>query len=162
MEDHMNKDIAVVVGVVGVFLAGVCVGGASARCEPTRVIDGDTIRLGDTTHRLWGIDAPESKQDCEGQQLGLEAATHLRSLMGGHVIECIVREKDMYGRSVSQCNADGVDLSKAMVRDGMAYAFIRYSKDYVVDEATAHRLNLGVHKYHCELPWEWRKNKKAN
>ena len=29
-------------------------------------IDGDTIKLDGTTYRLWGIDAPESKQACGG------------------------------------------------------------------------------------------------
>ena len=32
-----------------------------------KVTDGDTIRIGDTRIRLWGIDAPERRQTCQGR-----------------------------------------------------------------------------------------------
>jgi endonuclease YncB( thermonuclease family) len=44
-----------------------------------------------------------------------------------------------------------------MVQLGMAWAFVRYSRDYVEQEALAKLENLGVHAYKCELPWEWRR-----
>jgi len=34
---------------------------------PARVIDGDTIDIAGTRIRLWGIDAPETRQTCEGR-----------------------------------------------------------------------------------------------
>ncbi|MDO9099811.1 MAG: hypothetical protein Q7V53_03580 [Caldisericota bacterium] len=37
------------------------------------VTDGDTIKHNDQTYRLWGIDAPETKQSCaEGWEAGKE------------------------------------------------------------------------------------------
>ena len=32
--------------------------------ELVRVIDGDTLKMGSDRIRLWGIDAPESRQKC--------------------------------------------------------------------------------------------------
>jgi endonuclease YncB( thermonuclease family) len=34
---------------------------------PVRVIDGDTLDLAGTRIPLWGIDAPETRQTCEGR-----------------------------------------------------------------------------------------------
>ena len=43
-----------------------------------------------------------------------------------------------------------------MVREGMAWAFVRYSSDYVDQEAKAKAEQLGVHTHGCQLAWEWR------
>jgi endonuclease YncB( thermonuclease family) len=43
-----------------------------------------------------------------------------------------------------------------MVQLGMAWAFVRYSRDYVDQEAQARAENLGVHAYKCEPAWDWR------
>ena len=43
-----------------------------------------------------------------------------------------------------------------MVHAGMALAFVRYSRDYVQDEAAARAARLGVHAHGCSPPWEWR------
>ena len=51
-------------------------------------------------------------------------------LVKGKRIECEPETTDRYGRTVAICQADGVDLGIAMVRGGMAWAFVRYSHDY--------------------------------
>jgi hypothetical protein len=38
----------------------------------------------------------------------------------------------------------------------MAWAFVRYSRDYVEQEALARAENLGIHAYRCEAAWDWR------
>lgn len=43
-----------------------------------------------------------------------------------------------------------------MVRAGMAWAFVRYSRDYVGEEEAARSAGIGVHAHSCELPWNWR------
>jgi endonuclease YncB( thermonuclease family) len=43
-----------------------------------------------------------------------------------------------------------------MVREGMAWAFVRYSRDYVDREAKAKAEQLGVHAHDCQPAWEWR------
>src|SRR5262245_1415530 len=109
------------------------------------VVDGDTIKLNGSTWRLWGIDAPESKQWCGDYPAGVQATAVLGKLVKGHAVSCEHRDTDRYGRSVGICKADGSDLGAAMVRLGMAWAFVRYSRDYVDQEAKARAEKLGVH-----------------
>ena len=121
------------------------------------VTDGDTIKLAGTTYRLWGIDAPESKQSCaDGWPAGSEATRALRSLIEDREVYCEPRGSDRYGRTIGLCWADGTDIQAAMVSAGMAWAFVRYSKDYVGQEREAKEAKRGVHAHDCELPWEWR------
>lgn len=120
-------------------------------------IDGDTIQVGGVTYRLWGIDAAESTQSCsDGWRAGIEASNYLRALMKGRNTTCEAKTQDRYGRTVGLCRADGSDLGAAMVSAGMAYAFVRYSKDYVRQEEDARGKRLGVHAHSCEKPWDWR------
>jgi endonuclease YncB( thermonuclease family) len=65
---------------------------------------------------------------------------------------------DPDGRTIGLCRADGKDLGRAMVRDGMAWAYSQYGRAYNEDEAIARAANLGVHGHECEPPWEWRTN----
>ena len=119
--------------------------------------DGDTIKLAGTTYRLWGIDAPESKQLCaDGWAAGRAATTFMRDLVRDHTVACEARGLDRYGRTIGLCRADGVDIQAEMVKAGMAWAFIRYSHDYVVQEVEARAASLGVHAHDCQPAWEWR------
>jgi endonuclease YncB( thermonuclease family) len=118
--------------------------------------DGGTIKLDGTTWRLWGIDAPETKQWCGDYPAGALATGMLVKLMNGKSITCDDRGPDRYGRTIGLCRAAGDDLSAAMVRLGMAWAFVRYSRDYVQLEDQARAEKLGVHAHDCQPAWEWR------
>ena len=120
------------------------------------VTDGDTIKLNGTTYRLWGIDAPETKQWCNGYPAGVIATGTLEKLIKSKTVVCEPKTTDRYGRTVAICRANGEDLGRAMVQLGMALAFTRYSADYVQDEAKAKAARLGVHAHECTPPWEWR------
>ena len=133
-------------------------GGASAQT----VTDGDTIKLHGTTYRLWGIDAPESKQLCaDGWPAGRAATTFMRELLHDHAVACEARGLDRYGRTIGLCRADGVDVQATMVSAGMAWAFRRYTHDYVAQEGEAQAANLGVHAHECQPAWEWRAQHRA-
>lgn len=122
------------------------------------VTDGDTIKLNGTRWRLWGIDAPELGQLClDGWPGGIEAARTLERLALGKRIECEYRGKDRYGRSIGLCRADGQDLGAEMVEAGMAWAFTRYSSDYIEQEKSAISSRRGVHAHDCEKAWDWRR-----
>jgi endonuclease YncB( thermonuclease family) len=71
-------------------------------------------------------------------------------------ITCEDRGGDRYGRRIGLCRADGEDLGAAMVRLGQAWAFVRYSRDYVGEEAKARAEKLGVHGHACQPAWQWR------
>ena len=121
------------------------------------ITDGDTLKLNGTTYRLWGIDAPETKQDCpDGWAAGRLATTHLQSLISGRNVLCERKDTDRYGRTVAICRAGGEDLGAMMVRDGYAWAFLRYSADYAVQETLAKKEMLGVHRHDCVPAWDWR------
>jgi endonuclease YncB( thermonuclease family) len=122
-----------------------------------RVIDGDTIDLNGTHWRLWGIDAPETHQSCaDGWPAGLEATAAMRKLMEGRAVTCEYRGHDRYKRSIGLCRAGGEDLGAAMVSAGMAWAFTRYSSDYIGQEKAAIGSHLGVHVHDCMKAWDWR------
>lgn len=130
---------------------------AAASASGQTITDGDTIKQGGVTYRLWGIDAPETKQDCpDGWPAGRLATTQLQTLIKGRPVVCEAKDTDRYGRTVAICRAGGEDLGALMVRSGMAWAFVRYSRDYVDQEARAKSARVGVHAHGCLPAWEWR------
>lgn len=121
------------------------------------VIDGDTLRLNGITWRLHGIDAPEAKQTCaDGWWAGQEAYLALGRIVWTRKVECTEVTKDRYGRSVGRCTADGKDIGAQMVREGYAWAFTRYSAEYIGQENLARDQGLGVHVHNCGQPPDWR------
>ncbi len=127
-------------------------------CAAQTVVDGDTIKLDGTTYRIHGIDSPESKQTCpDGYPAGAEATAYLRALIRDRHVTCEPRVRDRYGRTVALCRADGFDLGREMVREGMAWAYVRFSRDYELEEADARARGLGIHAHNCIPAWEWRK-----
>lgn len=121
------------------------------------ITDGDTIKQNGVTYRLWGIDAPEAKQDCpDGWPAGWMATTRLLELTAGRPVVCEAKAHDRYGRTVAICRASGEDVGAIMVREGLAWAFVRYSQAYVEQEAKAKAERLGVHGHDCQPAWEWR------
>lgn len=90
------------------------------------VIDGDSLRLGEDDIRILGIDAPEMRQFCRRNGLdyrcGVAARDAMVALTAGHEVACTITETDRYGRKVSRCLANGLDLGLEMVREGHAVA----------------------------------------
>ena len=48
-----------------------------------------------------------------------------------------------------------------MVSAGMAYAFTRYSGDYIDQETAAIGARAGVHAHDCDKPWDWRARRRG-
>jgi endonuclease YncB( thermonuclease family) len=131
-----------------------------ANAQTVTVTDGDTIHVGGTIYRLWGIDAPELRQKCpDGFPAGLMATAKLFEMIRRPVV-CEDRGKDRYARTIGLCRGDGLDLSAEMVRQGWALAFVRYSRDYVDQEREAREAKRGLHEHDCIPPWEWRAHSK--
>jgi endonuclease YncB( thermonuclease family) len=123
------------------------------------VIDGNAIRLGATTFRLWGADAPDLRQTCDaGWLAGRAAAEALAGLIRGRPVACEPKAQDRAGRTLAICRAVGEDLGAAMVGLGMAWADVQVSRDYAALETQARSARLGVHGHACQTAWEWRKS----
>lgn len=140
-----------------------------AHAEPAAsVVDGDTIKLNGTTYRLHGIDAPEKAQVCHRDNMdwlcGQEAAAHLRGLVAGRPVACEARDRDRYGRIVAICRAGGLDLNRAMVRAGLAWAYTQYGRDYEDAELEAQIMGSGIWAANVQAlpPWDWRRTRKGS
>ena len=73
----------------------------------------------------------------DGWPAGQEASAYLYDLIRGRKVTCEPKTTDRYGRTVAICRADGRDLGADMVSAGMAWAFVRYSRDCVVQGGEA-------------------------
>jgi endonuclease YncB( thermonuclease family) len=131
---------------------------------PARIVDGDTIWIGETKIRLYGIDAPETKQTCvvanKPWRCGEAASEALRRLLGNTPVTCEDQGSDRYGRMIGQCFVQGEDIEAWMVLNGWALAYRRYSLDYVDEEKTAQDARTGLWRGDFVPPWEWRKGKR--
>jgi endonuclease YncB( thermonuclease family) len=132
-----------------------------------RIVDGDTVEIGQTKIRLLGIDAPETDQICldtKGDKwaCGIVARDELVRHSNGQVWECTTTGNDPYGRSLASCFIEGEDLSKWMVRSGWALSFIRYSHAYYADEVAAREARAGLWSGSFIAPWDWRHRNKAS
>ena len=143
---------SVLAGVVTVCLSAfpACTNAQSTTISGSaEIVDGDTLRLGPVTIRIHGIDAPESDQDCAGRnggrwRCGNAATKSMTRLADGRQIECSPTDRDAYGRIVAVCDVEGVDLGGSLVASGLAWAFRRYSDDYVDAEADARHRGVGI------------------
>jgi endonuclease YncB( thermonuclease family) len=125
------------------------------------VIDGDTIRVNDTRIRLHGIDAPETAQSCTAAGggtwgCGIEATRELRSALAGREVNCKPVTLDRYGRTVARCFVGPVDIQAEMVRRGLAWAFVKYSRDYLPEEAEARSAHRGIWQADTQTAWDFR------
>lgn len=128
---------------------------------PVRVIDGDTLVIGETRFRLFGIDAPEMSQTCTGvagapYSCGAMAKSALEVALGAGTVLCEPRDKDRYGRTVAVCRAGGQDVGAALVSEGWALAYREYSVDYVAAEQVAQAAKRGMWAGTFTAPWEVR------
>ncbi len=126
-----------------------------------RVLDGDTIHVGDTRVRLEGIDAPESAQTCskatgEIWTCGHAATRAMQQMVEGRQVVCRNHGLEKYGRTLGTCFVDGRDVNAEMVKLGLAWAFVRYSQVYVVLEAQARAAHVGIWQGTAQPAWEYR------
>lgn len=133
--------------------------------EPLRgtvlVLDGDTLELGHLRIRLFGVDAPELDQICwtAGEAewpCGIAARDRLAAMVEGREIGCRPRERDSYGRLIARCFVEGQDLGAALIAEGLAWAYLRFSWRYAEGEATARAAGLGIWQGAAQAAWHYR------
>lgn len=128
------------------------------------VVDGDTIEISGQRIRLEGIDAPESSQTCGRRwvgswECGKAASKALGALINGRQVDCQGLGADTYNRTLAICWVNGTELNATQVRSGMAWAFVKYSKNYVGLEAAAKLAEVGVWQGEAEAPWIFREKR---
>jgi endonuclease YncB( thermonuclease family) len=152
----MSRLVLIVAAVLACWAAAA----AAALTGRASVIDGDTIEIHGQRMRLFGIDAPESRQTCEadGQtyQCGRQAALALADHIGQQTVACDQRDVARYGRIVAVCRAGAEDLNAWLVSQGLALAYRQYSTAYVDEEAAAKAAGLGMWRGAFTAPWDCR------
>ena len=126
-----------------------------------QIIDGDTLDIGDVRIRLHGIDAAETGQRCIGEGRKIvrpgDMAVDRLSALGVDGLACSGNELDAYGRLIAVCRSSaGEDVGRVLVREGLAWAFVNFSNDYLPEEQAARKAKLGAWKLACDTPWQFR------
>ncbi len=98
------------------------------------VIDGDTVdlltdNLVQQRIRLRGIDAPEKRQ-----AFGNRSKQALSALVFGRRVSVAYSKVDRYDRWVGRITVNGIDVSRAMVEQGMAWHYAFYGPEQPVEE----------------------------
>ncbi|TNF17802.1 MAG: thermonuclease family protein [Rhodobacteraceae bacterium] len=114
-----------------------------------RVIDGDTLDVGQTRIRLFGIDAVEASQSCrhpvEGDwSCGRDVKREVGEWLNGRTLRCTREDTDRYGRMVATCWLGEVDVGGALVDAGLAFAYPKYSARYETRQARALKAGRGL------------------
>lgn len=124
------------------------------------VIDGDTIIINKHRIRLYGINAPEKSQQCDGGYNGIKPILHLNQLTKNKVVYCSISGKDHYERYLAICYTLTHNLNEEMVSSGHAFAYHYYSNKYAELELTAKKSNIGIWRANCERPHLFRQRNK--
>jgi len=122
-----------------------------------RVIDGDGLWVEGVEIRLSGVDAFELRQTCGDLACGVDARRALHRMVADRTVACRFLEQDRYGRQVSTCSVDGIDVGAVLVREGHALAYTRYSTAYVDEEAAARADRAGAWAGEVVAPSDWRR-----
>ena len=134
----------------------------------TKISDGDSLLAGSKRLRLFGIDAPELKQACKDNYghkyaCGEVAKTALKELISNeNILSCKVVDVDRYRRLVARCFINDIDLSKWLVKKGLAVAYLAYSEEYYETEIEARKERRGIWSGTFMEPSKWRRAKRSN
>ena len=122
---------------------------ASSTTGIPTVTDGDTLAIRGIKFRFHAVDAPESSQTCQDAQkavyrCGQKAALALSDKITSRNVTCVEKDRDRYGRIVAVCSVAGLDLNRWLVEQGLAVAYLEYSRDYAGDETKARAAKVGL------------------
>jgi endonuclease YncB( thermonuclease family) len=134
----------------------------------SKIHDADTIHLSrdgkNYSIRIWGIDAPETRQICADANndivaCGRQAREVMIGIIGTGTLSCEVKSLDkLYNRLVGLCTTgDGTDIGRELVKRGYAYNEVHNLSYYKAerDYAESRRLGLWAGREFMD-PKEWR------
>ena len=116
------------------YLSVSCTNSQTFKC--TRVVDGDTIILGNGERvRLIGVDTPETKHTNKPvEYFGKEASAFTRSKVEGKDVrlEYDQQQRDKYGRLLAYVYLmDGTFLNAEIIKQGYGNAFTKFPSKYM-------------------------------
>lgn len=129
------------------------------------ITDGDTFKLLTQDSillriRIANIDCPEKKQP-----FSKRATQFTSDKIFGKNVNVEILSKDRYGRSIATViYDDNLNLNHELVKAGLAWHYIKYSKDKELQafEDTARLKRVGLWADNNSIPpWEWRSKKKS-
>jgi len=156
----------VVKGLVVVFLVSASFSGVAAQLVGrATVTDGDTLIVAKQRIRLWGIDAPESAQQCttnagRAWPCGRRSAAALDGYVLDKTVRCQPKDTDRYGRVVAECFVQGQSVNQRMVRAGWAVAYRQYATAFIADEADARQHQRNLWQGTFQMPADYRRSKR--
>ena len=75
-------------------------------------------------------------------------------------VTCSGSGYDDYGRLLAHCTtADGATINETLVREGLAWAFLKYSDEFVDARTGSSKRKSGVWELACEPPWTFREKR---
>ena len=120
----------------------------------TRVVDGDTIRIGEERIRLIGVDTPESVKPGTPVECFAKKASAFtkRFVLGRRVtLELDVEQRDRYGRLLAYVHraGDRAFLNAELVREGYASVLtvppnVRYASRFLALQRRAREERRGL------------------
>ena len=126
-----------------------------------RVKDGDTIviltsDMQQITIRVKSVDCPERRQP-----YGKKAKDFVIDQIAGKDVRITNTSQDRYGRTIGFVKYKDKDLSEELLKEGLAWHYIKYSKDLNLQElenqARKNKIGLWSNPSSIE-PWLYRKN----
>ena len=129
-------------------------------------MSGDTVVVGGSSIRLYGIDAPELGQICHSRSgqpydCGAMARDFLEQALAGRTISCTIFSQAVDGIRVGRCAAGPTDIGLYMVGHGWAFAARGLSNRYGGTEARAQARGAGVWSGRSVQPGGWRQHQEA-
>lgn len=124
------------------------VGGAKPLEGRAQAIGGDRLRVGSTTVRLAGIEAPDPQQRCgggnRGRRCGAAAEAALGRLVNGRTVTCKLSGQDDAGRPYATCLRGDADIGAELVRKGHVFAQSGLFSSYSGLEREARNAKAGI------------------
>lgn len=154
--------VTLILALLGLFSTCTAQEIKSSADSPAKIIDGDSLEIGDNRIRLMGIDAPEYTQYCKNKDktkynCGIEAKNYLEQIINNATITCKVHKKDQYDRDLCTCYKDDLDINAEMVRSG--YALVYLESPYHKEQREAKQNKRGLWQGHFMHPRLFRRLK---
>jgi endonuclease YncB( thermonuclease family) len=145
-----------------IFICLIIANGLKAQTIEGKLIgidDGDTFTLLDDAHRQYkirlnGIDCPEKAQD-----YGKVAKNFTYNFCTGKRVKVQVIGTDKYDRYLGDVTVNGSSLNQALVRNGLAWHYKKYSSDPVLAQLEVNARNEKLNIWsmaNAMAPWDWR------